>query len=211
MSEPVANTKCRDSYPDIASCWRCLKRGREAVAVKAQVQQPVVQEDHRPERQQLPPQGWQEGAEQTTHHPLKFPGRRSQRCHSAIYWSWSRARRGCSQSCKPSTLAGWLQWRRKIVEFRGAEARRHAELPYACFSLANIELFTATNSPDDSLLLSWVQIHFHRTAPTNYELHFFQSYTCLLVWHVKNDATLLCYLWSNYSTNRVKLFKIMVG
>ena len=108
MSEPVANTKCRDSYPDIASCWRCLKRGREAVAVKAQVQQPVVQEDHRPERQQLPPQGWQEGAEQTTHHPLKFPGRRSQRCHSAIYWSWSRARRGCSQSCKPSTLVGWL-------------------------------------------------------------------------------------------------------
>jgi len=108
MSEPVSNTKCRDSYPDIASCWRCLKRGREAVAVKAQVQQPVVQEDHRPERQQLPPRGRQEGAEQTTHHPLKFPGHRSQWCHSAIYWSWSRARRGCLQSCKPSTLVGWL-------------------------------------------------------------------------------------------------------
>ena len=41
-----------------------------------------------------------------------------------------------------------------IVEFRGAEARRHAALP--CFSLANIELFIATISPDDSPLLSWV-------------------------------------------------------
>ena len=46
------------------------------------------------------------------------------------------------------------QWRPKIVEFRGAEARRHAVLP--CFSPANIELFIAMNSPDDSLLLSWV-------------------------------------------------------
>jgi len=44
------------------------------------------------------------------------------------------------------------QWWRKIVEFRGAEARRHAALP--CFSPANIEPFIATNSPDDSLLLS---------------------------------------------------------
>ena len=40
-----------------------------------------------------------------------------------------------------------------MVEFRGAEARRHAALP--CFSLANIELFIAMNLPDDSLLLSW--------------------------------------------------------
>jgi len=46
------------------------------------------------------------------------------------------------------------QWRRKIVEFRGAGARRRAALP--CFSPANIELFIAMNSPDDSLLLSWV-------------------------------------------------------
>jgi len=46
------------------------------------------------------------------------------------------------------------QWRWKIVEFRGAEARRHAAL--SCFSPANIELFIATNSPDDSLLLSWL-------------------------------------------------------
>jgi len=46
------------------------------------------------------------------------------------------------------------QWRGKIVEFRGAEARRHAAL--SCFSPANIELFIATNSPDDSLLLSWL-------------------------------------------------------
>jgi len=44
-----------------------------------------------------------------------------------------------------------VQWRWKIVEFGGAEARRHAALP--CFSPANIELFIATNSP---LLLSWV-------------------------------------------------------
>ena len=33
-------------------------------------------------------------------------------------------------------------------EVRGAEARRHAALPY--FSPANIELFIATNFPDDS-------------------------------------------------------------
>ena len=46
------------------------------------------------------------------------------------------------------------QWRRKIVEFRGAEARKHAALP--CFSPANIDLFIATNSLDDSLLLSWM-------------------------------------------------------
>ena len=48
----------------------------------------------------------------------------------------------------------YRQWRRKIVEFRGAEARRHAALP--CFSPANIELFIAAISPDDSPLLSWV-------------------------------------------------------
>ena len=47
-----------------------------------------------------------------------------------------------------------MQWRRKIVEFRGAGARRRAALP--SFSPANIELFIAINSPDDSLLLSWV-------------------------------------------------------
>ena len=46
------------------------------------------------------------------------------------------------------------QWRRKIVKFRGAEARRHAALPF--FSPANIEPFIATNSRDDSLLLSWL-------------------------------------------------------
>ena len=45
------------------------------------------------------------------------------------------------------------QWQRKIVEFRGAEARKRAMLP--CFSPANIELSIATNSPDDSLLLPW--------------------------------------------------------
>ena len=47
-----------------------------------------------------------------------------------------------------------IQWRQKIVEFRGAEARRRAALP--CFSPASIELFIAMKSPDDSLLLSWV-------------------------------------------------------
>jgi len=49
---------------------------------------------------------------------------------------------------------GSHQWWRKTVEFRGAEARRYAALP--CFSPTNTELFIATNSPDDSLLLSWV-------------------------------------------------------
>ena len=47
-----------------------------------------------------------------------------------------------------------VQWRQKIVEFRGAEVRRRAALP--CFSPASIELFIAMKSPDDSLLLSWV-------------------------------------------------------
>ena len=47
-----------------------------------------------------------------------------------------------------------VQWRRKIEEFKGAEARRRAALP--CFSPASTELFIAMNSPDDSLLLSWV-------------------------------------------------------
>ena len=46
------------------------------------------------------------------------------------------------------------QWRRKIVGFRGAGARKRAVLP--CFSPTNIELFIAMNSPVDSLLLSWV-------------------------------------------------------
>ena len=45
---------------------------------------------------------------------------------------------------------GMHQWRRKIVEFRGAEVRRLAALPAPnSFSIAK-------NSPDDSLLLSWV-------------------------------------------------------
>ena len=48
------------------------------------------------------------------------------------------------------------QWRRKIVEFRGADARRRATLP--CFSPAYIELSIAMNSPDDSLLLPWVHL-----------------------------------------------------
>jgi len=54
------------------------------------------------------------------------------------------------------TVSNWThkQWRRKIVEFRGAKARRRAVLP--CFSPANVELSIATNSPDDSPLLSWV-------------------------------------------------------
>jgi len=47
------------------------------------------------------------------------------------------------------------QWRRKIVEFRGAEAEGACSASMF-FSPANIELFIATNSPDDSLLLSWV-------------------------------------------------------
>ena len=41
------------------------------------------------------------------------------------------------------------QWRRKIVEPRGAETKRRAVLP--CFNLANIEELIATNSPDDSV------------------------------------------------------------
>ena len=72
-------------------------------------------------------------------------------------------------------LAAAEQWRRKIVKFRGAGARRRAALP--CFSPANIELFIAMNSPDDSLLycLGCTQSHCHQIQ-TNYQLlHFFQS------------------------------------
>ena len=74
-----------------------------------------------------------------------------------------------------------VQRRRKILEFRGAEARRHAALP--CFSPANIELFIAANSPDDSLLLSWV--HSDSLPPDKLStyvllsiLHLFASLTC---------------------------------
>ena len=98
------------------------------------------------------------------------------------------------------------QWRRKIVEFRGAEAKRHTALP--CFSPANFELFIATNSPDNSLLLlSWVHSD---SLPSDSDklststllsiLHLFASLTC------KERCNR--YLWSNYSTNRVKLFKL---
>jgi len=44
---------------------------------------------------------------------------------------------------KPCHSCNSGQWRRKIVEFRWAEARRHAALP--CFSPANIELFIICN------------------------------------------------------------------
>jgi len=98
-----------------------------------------------------------------------------------------------------------MQWRRKIVEFRGAEARRRAALP--CFSPASIELFIATNSHDDSLLLSWVHSdHFHQIQ-TNYQLlrlHLFASPT-------RKERCMRRNRYSNYSTNRVKLFKIMLG
>jgi len=94
------------------------------------------------------------------------------------------------------------QWRRKIVEFRGAEARRHAVLP--CFSPANIE-FIATNSPDDSLLLSWVHSD---SLPSDSDK--LSTSTLLSILHLFASLTRKEW-WSNYSTNRVKLFKIMLG
>jgi len=72
-----------------------------------------------------------------------------------------------------------VQWRRKIVEFRGAEARRHAVLP--CFSPANIEFIINLQRIHPTILcycLGCTQIHFHQTQ-TNYQL--LQSYTCWLV------------------------------
>jgi len=78
----------------------------------------------------------------------------------------------------------YTQWRRKIVEFRGAGARRRAALP--CFRPANSELFIAMNSPDDSLLLSWVHseslsIRFRQMI--NFYTSFNpRSYTCLLAY-----------------------------
>jgi len=104
-------------------------------------------------------------------------------------------------------LASW-QWRRKIVEFRGAEGRRHAVLP--CFSPANIEFIaTNSNSPDDSLLLSWVHSD---SLPSDSDK--ISTSTLLSILHLFASLTRKerCnhYLWSNYSTNRVKLFKIML-
>ena len=51
------------------------------------------------------------------------------------------------------SLDTYLQWRRKMVEFRGVQAWRHAMPP--CFSPPDSELFIATRSPDDPLSLSW--------------------------------------------------------
>jgi len=108
-------------------------------------------------------------------------------------------------SCASSTST---QWRRKIVEFRGAEARRRAMLP--CFSPANIELSIVTNSPDDSLLLPWVH---SESLPSESDklststlpsiLHLFASLT--------RKERCNRYLRSDYGTNGVKLFKIMLG
>jgi len=66
------------------------------------------------------------------------------------------------RDAKKRVSTTWRQWRRKIVEFRGAGARRRAALP--CFSPTNIELFIAMNSPGDSLLLSWVHSVTSRSA-----------------------------------------------
>jgi len=71
------------------------------------------------------------------------------------------------------------------------------------------KLFIATNLPDDSLLLSWVHSD---SLPSDSDkiyqlLHFLQSYTCLLIWHVKNDATVTC----DQITALTELFKIMLG
>ena len=103
------------------------------------------------------------------------------------------------------------QWRRKIVEFRGAEARRHAALP--CFSPANIELFIICN--DDSLLLSWVHSD---SLPSDSDklststllsiLHLFASLTRKE--QERCNGTVTCDQ-NYYSTNRVKLFKILFG
>ena len=76
-----------------------------------------------------------------------------------------------------------------IVEFRGAEARRHAALP--CFSLANIELFIATVSPDDSPLLSWVHSD-SLLSDSDKIINFYTSFNPTLLaslTRVKNDAT----------------------
>ena len=66
--------------------------------------------------------------------------------------------------CLRVNLGTRWQWRRKIVEFRGAEAREHAALP--CFSalLLNIERIHPTIL---CYCLGCTQIHFHQTQ-TNY-------------------------------------------
>ena len=56
-----------------------------------------------------------------------------------------------------------------------------------CFSPANIELFIATNSPDDSLLLSWV--HSHSLPSDSDKLSTSTLLSILHLSRVKNDAT----------------------
>jgi len=79
--------------------------------------------------------------------------------------------------------AGYIQWQRKIVELRGAEARRRAALP--CFSPANIKLFIAMNSLDDSLLLSWVHSESLPSDSDKLSTSTLQSYTSF-------NPTLVC-------------------
>ena len=85
----------------------------------------------------------------------------------------------------------WHQWRQKIVEFRGSEARKRAVLP--CFSPANIELLLQRiHSMILCCCLGCTQRHFHQIQTNDQLLHFFYSYTCLLVWLAKNNATVTC-------------------
>ena len=70
------------------------------------------------------------------------------------------------------------------------------------------ELFIATDSPNDSLLLSWVHsvsLPWDSTSTLLSILHFFAT----LFTHKEHDATVM-YLWSNFSSNRVKIFKFML-
>jgi len=86
------------------------------------------------------------------------------------------------------------QWRRKIVEFRGAEARRHAALQHVSALLILNCLLQWIHPTILCYCLGCTQVHFHQTQANYQLLHFFQSHTCLLVWRarVKNDATVTC-------------------
>ena len=89
-----------------------------------------------------------------------------------------------------ATMESVNQWRWKIVEFRGAEARRHAALP--CFSPTSNELFISTNSPVTVLgALRVTSIRFRQI------INFYTSF------NPTERCTTIEFLWLNNSTNRV--------
>ena len=97
----------------------------------------------------------------------------------------------CTSGFTSSTeMKSLYQWRRKIVEFRGSEVKQgsmHAALPDDVSAPLILNYLLQRIHPT---ILCYC-LGYTQSLPSNYQLlHFFQSYTCLLVWLVKNDATI---------------------